>query len=217
MRNRDKKRRRKHVVLAAASVLAAVLMAGSAHLGMARRATGALGRAEPPAPAQKGRVIVNGAERPDLIPDHAAYAMIFRVIADRGEEAQRRSIRSYINQLGLGSEACRNCPDGARRGDDGGADPEVESLIGAAEHYHREVTLLDQQAKAIKDATWQNPTPEARAALADLQRRKIELVNSVVASLDGQLGADASARLRRAVNERVKRLTKLSVGRGNGR
>lgn len=157
----------------------------------------------------KKQVFVDGAQTPEQIPDHVAYALIFRAVAGRHSEAQKKSIRSYVAQLGLGREACESCPRRKEPVNPDEPDPEIEALVAAAEEYHRQVGLLDREAKAIKDATWQNPTPAAYAALANLQTRKEELVTSVVAGLVRRLGPDASARLRQNVDGRVKPLTKI--------
>lgn len=151
-------------------------------------------------PAQTDEVI-DGEKNPEKIPDHVAYGMVFRVIAGREGENEKRSIRAYINQLGLGKQKCISC-----RKDDSKslADPEIDVLIEAAETYARQVSLLDLRAQTIKDATWQNPTAEAKAELAKLQREKESLIRSIVASLHRRLGRDASGRLSERINLRVK-------------
>lgn len=205
------KRARSLTTAAVCSSLAVALAAAAAPLWTGGASGGgnltAAGTAAAPREGKK-HVLVDGAQTPEQIPDRVAYALIFRAVAGRHSEAQKKSIRSYIAQLGLGREACESCP-GKRPVNPGEPDSEIEALVEAAEEYHRQVSLLDGEAKAIKDATWQNPTPEAYAALANLQRRKEELTTSVVAGLERRLGPDASARLRQNVEGRVKPLTKI--------
>lgn len=149
---------------------------------------------------------IDGEKNPEKIPDHVAYGMIFRVIAGREGEHEKRSIRAYINQLGLGEQKCISC---LKDDNKSLADPEIDVLVEAAESYSRQVSLLDLRAKTIKDATWQNPTAEAKAELAKLQREKESLIKSTVASLHKQLGRDASGRLGEQIKLRVKRRIKI--------
>jgi hypothetical protein len=158
---------------------------------------------QPPAQTEE---VIDGEKNPEKIPDHVAYGMVFRVIAGREGENEKRSIRAYINQLGLGEQKCISC---LKDDNKSLADPEIDVLIEAAESYARQVSLLDLQAKKIKDATWSNPTTEAKAELAKLQREKESLIKSIVASLHKQLGPDATGRLRQQVNQRVKSRIKI--------
>ena len=172
---------------------------GDVHLANAAPA----GVLQPPAQPLE---VIDGEKNPEKIPDHVAYGMVFRVIAGREGEIEKRSIRAYINQLGLGAQKCISCPKDDNKSL---ADPEIDVLIEAAESYARQVSLLDLRAKTIKDATWVNPTAEARAELAKLQREKESLIRSTVASLHKQLGGDASGRLSEQIKLRVKKRIKI--------
>ena len=157
-------------------------------------------------PFEQKAEMIDGAKNPEKIPDHVAYAMVFRVIANRNQENEKQSIRAYINQLGLGAQKCMSCSKEARKD---GADPEIDAMIEAAQAYSQQVASLDMQAKAIKDATWRNPTAEARAELARLQKEKESLIKSLVVSLHKQLGPGASARLTEQINLRVKQRVQI--------
>jgi acetylornithine deacetylase/succinyl-diaminopimelate desuccinylase-like protein len=199
------------VLLLAVSLCVGVLQFGgkTSPLPTATVTTASAAQPAPPPPPPPVGEIVDGSKNPEKIPDHVAYSLVFRVIAGRQGVSERRSIRAYVNQLGVGQKKCRTCPKPGDAPQPVEDDPELEAVVAAAEEYHQQVTLLDQQAKAIKDATWQKPTPEAIASLAELRRQKIALVSSVVAALEEKLGPDAAASLRLHVNERVKRRTKL--------
>lgn len=197
------------VLLLAAGLGLGLLQFGGDSSPLPTRAVATASAAQPAPPPPPPGEVIDGSRNPERIPDHVAYSLVFRVIADRPGDAEKRSIRAYINQLGVGGKKCRTCAKGAGPVRDDDSDPDVEAMVAAAEEYHRQVSVLDQQAKAIKDATWQNPTPEALSSLAELRRQKIALVNSVVAALEQKLGPDAANNLRLHVNERVKRRTKL--------
>jgi hypothetical protein len=150
--------------------------------------------------------LIDGSKNPEKIPDHVAYGMIFRVIGNTNKENEKKNIRAYINQLGLGAQKCISCD---KEGRDDPNDPDSDALIAAAQAYNRQVSSLDMQAKAIKDATWRNPTPEAIAELAKLQKKKESLIKHLVTSLHRQLSPEASARLTEQVNVRVKRRVQI--------
>jgi hypothetical protein len=157
-------------------------------------------------PPEQKTELIDGAKNPEKIPDHVAYAMVFRVIAGRDQESEKQSVRAYINQLGLGAQKCMSCPKEANKE---AADPEIEAMFEAAQSYNQQVASLDMQAKAIKEATWRNPTAEARAELARLQKEKESLIKALVVSLHKRLGPGASARLSEQMNLRVKQRVQI--------
>ncbi len=152
----------------------------------------------------KDTAIVDGATNPQLIPDHVAYSLLFRLIAGRETEDERVRIRDYMRLIGL---------EGA----------DADALISVAEDFNRRVSLLDNQAATIRDryvfvdadgnpqrrdAT---PTQEERAQLRQLQTQKELLVIEVAASLQHRLSPDSLLRMRQHVNEHMKRRIKLSA------
>jgi hypothetical protein len=147
--------------------------------------------------------IVEGANDPDAIPDYIAYSIMFRIISSSQQLGKKRT-RAYIRHLGLGDKECPTCSSQI-----GQKDQDVDTLIEAADEYNRQVSILDQQAREIKERTWHNRTPEARAALSQLQRQKQELVGKTVASLSVRLRPEALEKLHQYINEGVKRKIKL--------
>ncbi len=108
---------------------------------------------------------VNGAEHPELIPDNAAYMMLFRLLSNRQSEVEKNSIRAYIRQMGLGKQwKCDDCPPSV-----GVGDADIEALLATADEFNRRVSILDAQAAEIKNAMRSDPTPEAIAQLRQLQ------------------------------------------------
>lgn len=154
-----------------------------------------------PTPSTQEDEVIDGSKNPEKIPDHVAYGMVFRVVGDRTDESEKQKVRPYINQLGLGAQKCVSCGKDAK---DDLPDLETDALFATARAYNRQVNTLDMQAKAIRDATWNNRTAEAKAQLAQLQRKKEQLIKTLVASLHKQLGPAATARLEEQINVRVK-------------
>lgn len=226
------KRARKHSRLAAVSLAAAVLCLCAIHYGRARAVAGgetgtgvatvalappAAAVARPaipaPLPLQPQDDVIDGSQTPERIPDHAAFSVVFRLIADRKTDAEKRSIRAYINQLGLGEQKCdaagADAKAAAKDRGQTGDESEIDAMIAVAEQYRQQVSVLDRQAKAIKDSTRGVPTAASLAKLTELKRQKEALVLSTVEGLERRLGPDATARLRRYINGRVKRHIKF--------
>ena len=147
---------------------------------------------------------INGAVNPTMIPDEAAYSVLFRLITNRQTDAEKSRIRAYIRQMGLGDQKCRSCPFSSES-----SDKDIDSLIAAAEVFQQRVGILDRQVKEIKDRNWPNPSKEVMAHLALLQQQKEVIVTEIIASLPSRLSADALDKVRRHTNERIKRKMKI--------
>jgi hypothetical protein len=150
---------------------------------------------------------IDGAEHPEMISDHIAYSVIFRMIADRHTDDEVRNIRAYIRQMvGLGKQ--KNCQGCRQTTGDGDAD--IDALIAAAEEFHQRVSVLDRQAEEIKDRTWPNPSPQTMAELTRLQTEQEALATEIAASLPGRLSVGGFARVRDHINGYVKQNIKLT-------
>ena len=169
--------------------------------------------AAPSPPRQASKVAndppgaINGAKNPELIPTHVAYSTMFRMLSNRRTAAERNSIRTYVRQIiGLGKQnQCHGC-----RPSTGVSDTDLDALLAAAEEFHQRVSVLDAQAKEIKDQTWPNPSPEVMARLTALQQEKEEIIAQIAASLPRRLSAGGVERVLRHVNEHVKSHTTLT-------
>jgi hypothetical protein len=149
---------------------------------------------------------IDGAANPDNIPDHVAYGLVFRLISGGQTVAEQHSLRAYINQLGLGSQKCLTASKGKEQPE---VETEIEAMVAAADEYNRKVGILDQQAKAIRDASQGELTADAVGALAALQKQKEAMVTATVVALEQKLGPEGAGRLRQSINQRVKRQIKI--------
>lgn len=149
---------------------------------------------------------VDGSVNPEHIPDHVAYGLVFRLISGGQTAAEQRSLRAYIGQLGLGEQKCLTVSKGRQRAE---TETEIEAMVVAADEYNRKVGILDQQAKAIRDASQGELSADSMSALADLQKQKEEMVMATVAALEQKLGPEGAGRLRQSIAQRVKRQIKI--------
>lgn len=156
--------------------------------------------------------VINGAKNPDLIPDHVAFSLLFRVISgDQSAEAKQR-MRHYVRQMGLGDQTCYAC-NGQKPPKDKGKDQEIDAFIAAADEFQQQVGVLDQQAAEIKKRGWP-PSPEAMTELTRLQQQKEAITREIVASLPRRLGTEGSNNVWKHVNERVKKKVRIRTNVG---
>jgi hypothetical protein len=147
---------------------------------------------------------INGAQAPDLIPDRTAYLMLFRLLAGRNSEVEKNRAKAYIRQI-YGCTKCSKLSDKEQEE----IDSNLEGLLAAVEEFDREVKVLDQQAKAIKDQSWPNPSSSVMAELTRLQAEKEKLIDKTVTSLSKRLTLGGRAKLKQHIDQQVKRKIKL--------
>lgn len=153
----------------------------------------------------KSPSVNSGADVSQTIPDRTAYNLLFRLIANRKTEEEKRRIRSYIRQMGLGTP-CRG-----DKSSDGTNDADIDAVIAAAEEFRQQVTVLDRQAKRAKDLKQTASQSEAIEQLTQLQRRKEAMVDRIVMSLQNRLTVAGAEKLHRHINENVKRNIRLAA------
>jgi acetylornithine deacetylase/succinyl-diaminopimelate desuccinylase-like protein len=181
--------------------------------GITRKSTGVVEAADPtstqlPAHTTSNPVgTIDGAQNPELIPDGAAYSILFRLISNRQSDVEKERIRAYIRQMGLGDQACPTCPYSA-----GAGDADIDALIAIADQFQHRIGTLDMQVKEIKDHNWPNPSAEIMVHLTKLQQQKEVVVAELVASLQMRLSPAGSEKVRRHINESVKRKIKITPG-----
>lgn len=154
-------------------------------------------KAAPPAAAQEidPPGTIDGAATPELIPDQAAYMMVFRYIASGNPEERRERIHGYLRfALGVEGEVDRT------------------AILAVAQEFQREVDVLDKQVALIKDQHWPDPTPEVLTRLDQLQRQFDEVLQRKVALLPTKLTGAGFQQLQGQIRERVKRRMKYSPG-----
>lgn len=134
---------------------------------------------------------IDGANNPELIPDHVAYTLVFRTLATRqGTEFEKARSRAWAKSIGFD-------------------DMTADKLIEAANEFNARVSVLDQQANEIKNRTWPNPDAAVMGQLTALQAKKEALVAEIAASLPGRLGQTAAANLHQNITGSLMRKMKV--------
>lgn len=136
---------------------------------------------------------INGAVNPELIPDRTAYVLLLRFLAGRHTEEEKISMKYYL-----------------RRDRPNLSDEDIDSLLVAADEFVARVSVLDRQAKEIKDRHWPNPPAHVMATLRQMQSQKELIADQVISSLPGRLSDRGRSHVRAFVNERVKPRTKIT-------
>ena len=154
---------------------------------------------------------IDGSKNPELIPDSVAYAMLFKTIAGQTTAEKKRSIRSYVSQLGLGEQRCKLCPTSTENGDG-----DIDALINAAEEYQQRISRLDIIATKIKGRSWPNPDQKVMKQLEQLQADNDAISRDMMATLPSRLSPTAWTRLQEQINQRVKPGIKIVPGPGWG-
>ena len=152
---------------------------------------------------------IDGSKNPELIPDQVAYSMLFKLIAGRTTPEDKKSIRAYISQLGIGVQTCKQCPTSTENGD-----ADIDALIKAADEYQQQISVLDEKATKIKGRSWPNPDPEVLRQLEQLQRQNEAVGRAFMAQLPARLSPTAWARLQQQIKQRVKPGIKIVPGPG---
>ena len=149
---------------------------------------------------------IDGAVHPELIPDNTAYLMLFRLLANRTSDEQKKSIRDYVrNKIGLGKQPCHDCTN--QPGDN---DADIDALLAAAEEFNTRITVLDNETLAVKDRAWPSPTQGDMATLDQLQKLKESLISEMAASVQLRLSVAGRGKLQRFVVGHIKTHTKLT-------
>ncbi len=158
---------------------------------------------------------INGLNNPTLIPDRAAYSILFRLIANRRTPAEKNRIESYIRgMLNIGCKSCGALIESGKMTNVGNADrtPEQEiadinAIFATVEEFNQQVELLDNQARNVKENRRNNP--QATLQLTALQTQKNALVEVKAAALIQRLSPVSRIKLQSFINERLKRKIKI--------
>lgn len=195
-------------------------------VGMVGLATGTLGNAEKAKPAlpvaanptatPQGQNsddppgTIDGSKNPELIPDHVAYSILFRLISDRNTDEEKGRVRAYIRQIILKCRGCGKQKEESQQGEPD--DVDAEALVAVAEKFHQRAKGLEKQAAEIKGRKWPEPDPAVAAKLRVLQRQNEDLAMETAYSLPNHLSAAGLDKVRQHVNEYVKRRIKIVPG-----
>ncbi len=137
--------------------------------------------------------VIDGAKNPEKIPDHVAYSLFFRMICCRKDAEEQSQGRAYVRRLGL---------------DETG----IDTLIAMAEEFYQRIAVVEIQAAEITTRyhpNHLNPTADEKGHLKQLQKRKEEIIDDIVASFPSRLGDDGSVKVNQFVKENVKRKVKI--------
>lgn len=147
---------------------------------------------------------IDGSRNPELIPDHVAYTLVFRLLSDRYTPEEQGRARSYLKMV-FGCLDCNNQTEVSAA-----SESHINSFLNVVAEFEQRVSVLDHRAQEIHDQHGQpNPPPDVLAELDILQRQKEAIVAELIASLPSRLGADGAERLHQHINNRVKPKTKI--------
>lgn len=139
--------------------------------------------------AQKPQARVDGAVNPDLIPDYAAYEILFRLLSSTIPE-EKKELRKSAYLKGAGYDSA-----------------EASAIANAAYEYKRKIEPLDTEVDNIKNAHWPNPSTQVIDQLTELQKQKETIISDVVDKLQGQLDHYSPTKFKGHVKE-IKQKTK---------
>jgi hypothetical protein len=170
---------KKLAVLLAVAVLTAVAV----HTSTLKTATGAT---KPP--------VIDGAQRPGMIPDRVAYALMLRLISSPKSAPEKRHVSAYVDQIGFDSDA------------------DVNALLGAAASYQQRIGVVDAKVNVIKEQEARSGSGRSLATqntLLQLRAQSDSIADDTISYLSSKLSKDGLIKLRRFVDTRVKTRIKL--------
>jgi hypothetical protein len=134
---------------------------------------------------------VDGKITPDLIPDAAAYEILFRLLSAIDPQEEKIELRksAYLRAAGFNNA-------------------EAAAISNAAYEYKRQVESLDTEADNIKNQYWPHPSQEVMGTLTQLQNRKEAIIMSIADDLQRQLNNYKPEKLEKYIKDQVKRKTK---------
>ncbi|MEJ7616623.1 MAG: hypothetical protein WKF30_06565, partial [Pyrinomonadaceae bacterium] len=153
--------------------LAAVsLVISLATVGVALSSSNIIGKLKTNSvPQERQLTSINGADTPDAIPDHVGYEFLLRsLVSNKEKYGEKDDIRVRATVLEITED-----------------ESEIKLILALAQRFEQEISVLDQQAKQLKDMHWPDPSQTVMDQLADLQRKKESLIRKTVDSLTKKL------------------------------
>ncbi len=158
---------------------------------------------------------INGLSNPELIPDRAAYLILFRLLANRNTSEEKKRVESYIrDMLDIGCESCGalresgkllNTENANRNREQEQAD--IDAVFAVMEEFNQQVALLDNQAKDARER--RRSDPQAILQLTALQAQKNTLIESKSVALIQRLSSVSRSKLQSFINGRLKQKIKI--------
>jgi len=133
---------------------------------------------------------VDGSRNPELIPDVAAYEILFRMLSSSTPEAKKEQRKSAYLRVSGFNEA------------------EAAAISNAAHEYKRLIEPLDTAADNIKNVHWPNSSQQAMDQLAQLEAQKEGIINNIATGLKNQLSNYNPSKFSKHLTDDIKRKTK---------
>lgn len=129
-------------------------------------------------------LIANGSENPAAIPDRIAYEILFTSITTTPQagEAERKIAQGLARKTGL---------DNAK----------AELLRQIGDDFRNRISTFDRQATELKDRHWPKPSVAVMNQLNALQKQKEAVLDGMIYSLPGRLGAEEAQKLSQRIEE----------------
>lgn len=133
----------------------------------------------------------DGTKNPELIPDAAAYEILFKLLSTTDPTEQKIELRkaAYLREAGFNSA-------------------EAAAISNAAYEYKRQIESLDTEVDNIKNQHWPRPSQAVMNQLTQLQRKKEAVIAEIVSGLQTQLNNYHPSKLGDHMLNKVKRKTK---------
>lgn len=134
-------------------------------------------------------LIANGADNPAAIPDRIAYEILFTSITTTPQagEAERKVAQGLAKKTGLD-------------------DAKAELLRQIGNDFRNRISAFDRQAMELKDRHWPKPSLAVMNQLDALQKQKEAVLDGMIHSLPGRLGAEDAQKLSLRVEEIKKKM-----------
>lgn len=127
---------------------------------------------------------IDGSKNPNLIPDRAAYLVLFGVIPEQKDEKSTKRVRDYVGQILGGCSKCKGVKDkdGFEKAKKD-HNQDIDGFLRVAADFRQRKGALDRQVAEIKDRHWPNPSPAIMEQLTQLQRQKEAMVDELTSDI----------------------------------
>jgi len=135
-------------------------------------------------------LLADGASNPAAIPDRIAYEILFTSITTTPQagEAERKIAQGLARKTGLD-------------------DAKAELLRQIGNDFRNRISVFDRQAMELKDRHWPKPSVAVMNQLDALQKQKEAVLDGMIYSLPGRLGAEEAQKLSQRIEEIKKKVS----------
>jgi hypothetical protein len=137
--------------------------------------------------------VIDGADNPENIPDRVAYSLFLRMISGYKNETEKRYVEAYIEQMGIANKA------------------DAQALLAVAMEFKRRADDIEAEAKKARQRLNESATGReaAQATLRQLRLKRDSITDDIMSNLPRRLSQDGEAKVRRFINEQVKRKVRM--------